>query len=136
LAGEELTHQVIKGVVGHVDGLGQCFIDARNVLNGVHECSQVTRNRIINDFVSNEAEIVGCVTAKNLLKTEYNVDLSHAIELSNFVSDYVEGKLQSGIPELLYAAKRDKKPYYQISLTSVLLFWNLPPIITRKAQIF
>jgi hypothetical protein len=115
LEGEELTHQVIKGVAGHVDGLGQCFIDARNVLNGVDECSQVTRNRIINDFVSNEAEIVGWVTAKNLLKTEYDVDLSDAIELSNFVSDYVEGKLQSGTPELLYAAKRDKKHYIIVS---------------------
>jgi hypothetical protein len=42
LAGEELTHQVIKGVVGHVDGLSHCLIGARNVLNGVDECSKVT----------------------------------------------------------------------------------------------
>jgi hypothetical protein len=44
---------------------------------------------------------------------EYNVDLSDSIELSEFVSDYVEGKaagkLQSGIPELLYAAKREQQ---------------------------
>ncbi len=33
--GEDLIHDVIKGVVGHVDGQGPCFIDARNILNGV-----------------------------------------------------------------------------------------------------
>jgi hypothetical protein len=43
LAGEDLTHQVIKGVVGHVDGLRHCLIDARNVLYGADECPQETK---------------------------------------------------------------------------------------------
>ena len=44
LAGEELMHPTITGVFGHVAGQGQCFIDTRNLLNGVDECPKVTRN--------------------------------------------------------------------------------------------
>ena len=115
LAGEELTHQVIKGVVGHVSGLGQCFIDTRNVLNGVDECPKVTRNKMINDLLANQVEIVGWETAQHLLTSEYNVDLSDPVPISEFVSDYVDGKFQSGILELLYAAKRDKSHYIVVS---------------------
>ncbi len=43
--GEELRHDVPKGVVGHVDG------QARNILNGVHECPKISRNIIINDLI-------------------------------------------------------------------------------------
>ncbi len=39
--GEELIHDVIQGVVGHIDSQGQCFIDTRNVLNGIDTCSKV-----------------------------------------------------------------------------------------------
>jgi hypothetical protein len=108
LAGEEQTHQVIKGVVGYVAGLGQYSIDARNVLNGVDGCFQVGtlikwehsstpfkgglinsvwehRNRMINDLLSNQAEIPRWETAQNLLKSEYNVDMSESIEISKFV---------------------------------------------------
>ncbi len=49
--GEELRHAVLKGVVGHVDGQGQCFIDTRNILNGVHECQKISRNTIINELI-------------------------------------------------------------------------------------
>jgi hypothetical protein len=35
--GEELRCDVLKGVVGHVDGQWQCFIDTRNIPNGVHD---------------------------------------------------------------------------------------------------
>ncbi len=35
----EVIHDVIQGVVGHVDGQGQCFIDTRNVLNEIDACS-------------------------------------------------------------------------------------------------
>ena len=55
--GEELIHDVIKGVVGHVDGVGQCFIDTRNVSNGVTECLKVSRNFIINDLIKNKREL-------------------------------------------------------------------------------
>ena len=49
--GEELRHDVLKGVVGYVDGQGQCFIDTRNILNGVHECQKISRNTIINELI-------------------------------------------------------------------------------------
>ncbi len=52
--GEVLNHDVIKGVVGHVDGQRQCFIDARNILNGVTECAKVSRNALINDVLRNK----------------------------------------------------------------------------------
>jgi hypothetical protein len=48
------------------------------------------------------------MTAENLLKFEYNVVCSDPVEISEFVSQYVDGEFQSGILELPYAAKRDK----------------------------
>ena len=35
--GEELKHGTLTGVVGHVDGQGQCFIDTRNLLNKIDD---------------------------------------------------------------------------------------------------
>jgi hypothetical protein len=31
----ELSHDILTGIVGQVDGKAQCFIDTRNTLNGV-----------------------------------------------------------------------------------------------------
>jgi hypothetical protein len=59
---------------------------------------------MINDLLSNQADIVGWETAQNLLKAKYYVDLSDSIEISEFVSDFVEGKFQSGISEFRYAS--------------------------------
>ena len=115
LAGEELMHPTITGVFGHVAGQGQCFIDTRNLLNGVDECPKITRNKIINDLVSNRHEMIGWETAENLLKFEYNVNLSDPVEIREFVSQYVDGEFQSGILELLYAAKCDKSHYIVVS---------------------
>ncbi len=36
--GKEPIHDVIEGAVVHVDGVQQCFIDTRNVSNGVTGC--------------------------------------------------------------------------------------------------
>ena len=67
---------MIKGVVGHVDGVGQCFIDTRNVSNGVTECQKVSRNFIINDLIKNKRKLFGWNTAMQLLKSEYDLDLT------------------------------------------------------------
>ena len=107
-AGEELMHPTITGAFGHVAGQGQCFIDTRNLLNGVDECPKITRNKIINDLVTNRHEMIGWETAEKLLKFEYNVNLSDPVEIREFVSQYVDCEFQSGILELLYAAKYDK----------------------------
>jgi hypothetical protein len=44
--GEELKHDILTGVLGgklgHVNGMGQCFIDTRNTLNEVVENPKVT----------------------------------------------------------------------------------------------
>jgi hypothetical protein len=73
IAGEELMHPAITGVFGHVAGLGQYFIDTRNVLNGVNECPKVTRNKMINDLLSSRHEMIGWETAEDLLKFELKV---------------------------------------------------------------
>jgi hypothetical protein len=114
-AGEELMHPTITGVFGHVAGLGQCFIDTRNILNGVDECPKVTRNKMINDLISHRHEMIGWEKAEDLLKFEYDVKWSDPVEISEFVSKYVDGEFQSGILELLYAAKRDKCHYIVVS---------------------
>ncbi len=61
--GEELRHEVLKCVVGHVDGQGQCFIDTRNILNGVHECPTISRNIIINELIDDWDQLLGLETA-------------------------------------------------------------------------
>ena len=58
---------------------------------------------------------MGWETAENLLKFEYNVNLSDPVEIREFVSQYVDGDFQSGIIELLYAAKCDKSHYIVVS---------------------
>ncbi len=67
--GEVLNHNVIKGVVGHVDDQGQCFIDARNILNGIKECAKVSRNALIHDVLSNTQNYLGWEKANTLLKS-------------------------------------------------------------------
>ena len=62
---------------------------------------------MINDLLSNRQEMIGWETAEDLLKFEYNVNLSDPVEIREFVSQYVDGDFQSGIIELLYAAKYD-----------------------------
>ncbi len=57
--GEVLNHNVIKGVVSHVDGQGQGLIDARNILNGITECAKVLRNALIYDVLSNTQNYLG-----------------------------------------------------------------------------
>jgi hypothetical protein len=105
-----LIHDVIKGVAGHADGVGQCFIDTRNVSNGVTECLKVSINFIINDLIKNKRELFGWYTAMQLLKSEYDLDLTQgdtALYTTTFVTEYNEGAFQSGGTELLYAAKTE-----------------------------
>ena len=113
--GEVLSYDVIKGVVEHVDGQGQCFIDARNILNGVTECAKVSRNVLINDVIGNRQQYFGWEKGSTMLKTEYDFDVSTCSRRSDFVSKYVEGEFQSGILELLYAAKTDRRHFIVVS---------------------
>ena len=113
--GEELIHDVIQGVVGHVDGQGQCFIDTRNVLNGIDACSKVSRNYIINDLIKNLQEFFGWESASSLLMSEYDFDVTKEQTFSAFITQYNDGVFQSGATELSYAAKRDKRHYVVVS---------------------
>ena len=113
--GEELIHDVIQGVVGHVDGQGQCFIDTRNVLNGIDACSKVSRNYIINDLIKNSQEFFGWESASSLLMSEYDFDVTKEQTFSAFITQYNDGVFQSGATELSYAAKRDKRHYVVVS---------------------
>ncbi len=101
-----------------VDGQGQCFIDARNVLNGVTECAMVSRNALINDVLRKKQNYLGWETGSTLLKSEYGLDLLTNPSLTDFTSQYVEGEFQSGILELLYAAQTDKRHFVIVSTVS------------------
>ena len=67
---EELSHDILTGIVGQVDGKGQCFIDTRNTLNGVNENPKVTRNKIINALHKNPSQMLGLETASAQLQQE------------------------------------------------------------------
>jgi hypothetical protein len=62
-SGLELKHDILTGVLGHVNGMGQCFIDTRNTLNEVAENSKVTRNKIINALLKNPTQMLGLQSA-------------------------------------------------------------------------
>lgn len=70
---------------------------------------------MINDLLCNRHEIVGWETVSDLLMSEYDLNLSDSLIISDFVSNYVDGNFQSGTLELLYAAKRDKRHYVVVS---------------------
>ena len=70
---------------------------------------------MINDLILNRHEMIRWETAEDLLKLGYNVDCSDPVEIREFVSQYVDGKFQSGILELLFAAKYDKSHYIVVS---------------------
>ncbi len=103
--GEELIHDVLQGVVGHVDGQGQCFIDTRFFLNGGDPCSAVSRNYIINDLIKNSQHFFRWETASTLLMSEYEFDITKEQTLSKFITQYNDRVYQSGVKELSYAAK-------------------------------
>jgi hypothetical protein len=115
--GEELSllrHDVLKGVVEHVDGQGQCFIDARNISNGVHECPKISRNIIISELIDAWDQLLGLETARVVFKSAYEVKEFTNLSV-NFVSEYVDGRLQSGVSELWYAVKQGNKHYVVVS---------------------
>jgi hypothetical protein len=72
----------------------------------------VSRNFIINDLIKNKRELFGWDTAMHLLKSEYDLDLTQgdtALYTTTFVTEENEGAFQSGVTELLYAAKTYRK---------------------------
>ena len=78
------------------------MIDTRNVSNGATECPKVSRNFIINDLIKNKRELLGWDTAMQLLKSEYDLDLTQgdtALRLytTTFITEFNEGAFQSGV---------------------------------------
>ena len=119
--GEELNLDVLKGVVGQVDGHGQCFIYARSQLNGDNINPLVQRNIIWNDLSANPDKSLGLISAHEMIQNEYNFDLKEEMTAEavkrklQFVSLYIDGEKQSGIAELFWSAQADKKHYIVVS---------------------
>jgi hypothetical protein len=107
--GEELRHDVLKGVVGHVDGQGT----QGQLLNGFYECPKISRNMIINILIYDWDQRL--VTPRVALKSAYDVEAFNTHLSVDFVSEYVDGKLQLGVSELWYAVKQDNKHYVVVS---------------------
>jgi hypothetical protein len=112
---EQLRHDVLKGVVGQVYGQGQCFVDTRNILNGVHECPKKSRNIIINELIDDWDQLLGLETIRVVFKSAFEVEEFTTHLSVDFVSEYVDGKLQSGVSELWYAVKQDNMHYVVVS---------------------
>jgi hypothetical protein len=115
---EELKHDTLTGVVDHVDGQGQCFIGTRDPMNKIDYGPKISRNIFINDLIDKPEQLLGLEPAKCVFKSEYDVDISRYIE-SDFISEYVDGKRQSGFRELWYAVKQDNKHYVVVSSLAV-----------------
>ncbi len=69
-----MNHDILRGTVGHVNGMGQCFIDARNVLNCINENPKVTRNQIIHALLEDPNLLLGLESASDMLKQDYSFE--------------------------------------------------------------
>jgi hypothetical protein len=78
-------------------------------------CQVKKCSALINDVLRNKQNYLGWEKASTLLKSEYDFDLLTSPSLTDFISQYVEGKFQSGILELLYAAQTDKRHFIFVS---------------------
>jgi hypothetical protein len=71
--GEELKHDTLTGVVGHVDGQGQCFMK-------IDDGPKISKNTFINDLIDKPEQILGLEPAKCIFKSEYDIDISRYIQ--------------------------------------------------------
>jgi hypothetical protein len=107
--GEELSHGILRGIVGHVNGMGQCFIDICNALNGISENPKVTRNMIINALLEDPNQLLGLESSSDILEQEYGFETSDLHRsTTTFIEKYVEEDLQSGVLEFGLLSKWDK----------------------------
>jgi hypothetical protein len=114
-AGDELKHETIKGIVGHVDGHGQCLIDSMNQLKGINKSAKIVQNKIIQDLIRAPEQSIGLNSARNVFKEEYGYDITITRDISDLTPKYVDGEYQSGPGELLWAADHDNSHYVLVS---------------------
>jgi hypothetical protein len=62
----ELKHGTIKGIVRHVDGLGQCLIDSINQLKCTNKRAKMVRNEILQNLIRAPEQFIG----RNVFKEE------------------------------------------------------------------
>ncbi len=79
-----LKHDTLTGVVCHVDGQGQCFIDTRNPLSKIDYYPKISRNTFITTYWPRTHKM--CSQMRVLC-----LDTLKKIE-SDCISEYVDGK--------------------------------------------
>ncbi len=84
-------------------------------MNGIYECPKISRNIIINDLIDDWDQLLGLETARVVFKSAYDVEEFTTHLSVDFVSEYVDVKLQSGVSELWYAVKQDNEHYVVVS---------------------
>jgi hypothetical protein len=69
----------------------------------------------VNDVRANPNRVIGLETARHVFHIEHGQDFCSEQNITDVVSDYIDGKFQSGVAELLYSACVDGKTYVVVS---------------------
>jgi hypothetical protein len=103
-----------KPDISSQDLLKMMSVLSDNVFNVSTESrAQSSRNMIINILIYDWDQRL--VTPRVALKSAYDVEDFNTHLSVDFVSEYVDGKLQLGVSERWYAVKQDNKHYVVVS---------------------
>jgi len=76
---------------------------------GSNEHPHVLRTQFLEEIQQQPRTLLGLITASEIMRDEYDLDLESPSAVANFTATYIAGKYESGCPELLWAATRWKR---------------------------
>jgi hypothetical protein len=88
----------------HMEGDDDAIAQASNVFQNAVEMLKMSRNATVNDVCANPNRVIGLETARDVFHIEHGQDFCSEQNITDFVSDYIDGKFQSAVGELLYSA--------------------------------
>ena len=75
--GEVLSHDDVTGILGRVDGDGQCLMHTSSLRTaaGSNEHPHVLRTQFLEEIQQQPRTLLGLITASEIMRDEYNLDL-------------------------------------------------------------
>ena len=107
--GDVLSTDDVTGILGRVDGAGQCLMHTLRTSAGTNEHPSVLRTQFLEEIQQQPRTLLGLLTASESIRDEYCLDFNSPEAVANFADKYIAGHYESGCPELLWAAKRWKR---------------------------
>ena len=96
----------VTGVLGRVDGDGQCLMHTLRTAAGSNEHPHVLQTKFLEEIQQQTRTLLGIITASEIMRDEYDLDLDSPSAVANFAAKYIACLYKSGCSELLWAATR------------------------------